>query len=171
MSSATANSAARKRRAGKQLETSKAGPSGATQQNSNIESIKPVLTTHDAILYLSNRMVKLENIVNNLMTNKNESELILGKIDSLEKKINDTIISGNVKTNLLETDVMSLKDNLNKVSERNLDMNNFFEKMQSLVVYDEVDEADEDNKISIIQDNSSKENITMSDDIIAELNE
>ena len=160
MSSATANSAARKRRAGKQAETTK--PTVEKQNdlqyrdiyNSNeyygMEStMKPILNSKDAIYFMNNRLLVVENVLQNITKSKsNESQQLadlLDKIIKLEKKIDDTIISCNVKNNMLETEIISVKEQLTQLIESNNAYSKIFDKMQSLVIYDNDNDNDDSN--------------------------
>ncbi len=160
MSSATANSAARKRRAGKQSESIK--PSVQKQNdlqyndvyNSNqyydMEStMKPILNSKDAIYFMNNRLLIVENVLQNIAKSKsNENQQlndILGKITKLEKKIDDTVISSNVKNNMLETEIISVKGKLTELIESNNSYSKIFDKMQSLVIYDNDNDNDANN--------------------------
>ena len=164
MSSATANSAARKRRAGKQTEANK--PSVQKQNdlqyrnvyNSNeyydMESrMKPILNSKDAIYFMNNRLLVVENVLQNISKSKsNESEQLadlLEKITKLEKKIDDTVISCNVKNNMLETEIIAVKEKLTELIESNNAYGKIFDKMQSLVIYDNDNDDSNDNELSV----------------------
>tara|TARA_Y100000816_G_scaffold291852_1_gene284656 strand:+ start:7141 stop:7704 length:564 start_codon:yes stop_codon:yes gene_type:complete len=157
MSSATANSAARKRRAGKNNEPIKnQGYNNKTRaasgqineyEESVVDSFVPVLNQRDAIYYTNRKISFLENTCTNLNNINNINNL---KIESLEKKLNDTIISNNIKINLLETDLLKTKEanirleNEIELLKEELNTNtNFLSKMQSLVVYNNDDDDDE----------------------------
>ena len=160
MSSATANSAARKRRAGKQTEVIKSNMQKQNDlqygdvYNSNnyfdVEStMKPILNSKDAIYFMNNRLLVVENVLQNITKSKNDEgqqlHNLLEKIIKLEKKVDDTIISSNVKNNMLETDIISVKDSLSQLIESNNSYSKIFDKMQSLVIYDNDNDDDENN--------------------------
>lgn len=164
MSSATANSAARKRRAGKQPEP----PRRASQQSeiqqrveytdyySNEDSMKPIINSKDAIYLINNRLMMVETILRNISLSKqNENGKltdVLEKIEKLEKKLEDTIISTGVKNNILETEILSAKENINELLEYNKSTSKVFDKIQSLVVYEGDGDGDDDNVLTV--DNS-----------------
>ena len=162
MSSATANSAARKRRAGKQPEPPKVVSQKPQEQRQiydnyyNDEAImKPIINSKDAIYLINNRLMMVENVVRNIsFSKKNEIEKlteVLEKIEKMEKKIEDTIISNSVKNNMLETELLSAKENINELLEYNKSTSKVFDKIQSLVVY-EGEDGDNDNILTV--DNS-----------------
>jgi hypothetical protein len=166
MSSATANSAARKRRAGKQGEITK---QNVQKQNDlqyrdiytsndyyDMESrMKPILNSKDAIYFMNNRLLVVENVLQNIGKNKsNEVEqlnAILERMTKLEKKIADTIISSNVKNNMLETDIITVKESLSQLIESNNSYSKIFDKMQSLVIYDnDNDDSNDELKVETL---------------------
>ena len=170
MSSATANSAARKRRAGKQGETIK--PNVQKQNNLqykdvynsneyyNMEStMKPILNSKDAIYFMNNRLLVVENVLQNFAKNKiNEGEQLdnlLEKIKKLEKKMDDTIISSNVKNNILEVDIISVKEKLTELIDNNNNYSKIFDKMQSLVIYDDDNDNQPDEDIMLANVNDT----------------
>ena len=164
MSSATANSAARKRRAGKQVDIVK--PNVQKQNNlsyrdtynpndyDDMETImKPILNSKDAIYLINSRLLVVENVLKNISNNKtNEIQQlndVLEKIVKLEKKIDDTIISSSVKNNMLESEIISVKGKLTELIESNISYGKIFDKMQSLVIYDNDNDEDIDNELSV----------------------
>ena len=168
MSSATANSAARKRRAGKHPEPPKAVSQKPQEQRQiydnyyNDESImKPIINSKDAIYLINNRLMMVENVVRNISFSKqNEIEKlteVLEKIEKMEKKIEDTIISNSVKNNMLETEILSVKENINELLEYNKNTSKVFDKIQSLVVY----EDDSDNNILSVDNSTVEENLNV----------
>ena len=163
MSSATANSAARKRRAGKNTEAvknqgynnkSRANPTEINDYHDKDNSnFVPILNQRDAIYFINRKIQFLENSI--LHIDNKLNSINTSKIEALEKKLNDTIISNNVKINLLETDLLKTKEiNVkleNEIEILKADLNNntnFLTKMQSLVVYNKEtdDEDDEDDE-------------------------
>ena len=164
MSSATANSAARKRRAGKQPEP----PRRASQQSdiqqsveyndyyNNEDSMKPIINSKDAIYLINNRLMMVETVLRNISLSKqNENGKlteVLEKLEKLEKKLEDTIISTGVKNNILETEILSAKENINELLEYNKSTSKVFDKIQSLVVYEGDGDGDDDNVLTV--DNS-----------------
>tara|TARA_Y200000002_G_scaffold378262_1_gene385285 strand:+ start:1269 stop:1811 length:543 start_codon:yes stop_codon:yes gene_type:complete len=161
MSSATANSAARKRRAGKQNEPVK---SNVQKQNNSLyrdaydstdfydieSTMKPILNSKDAIYLINNRLLTVERILHN-MGNIKQNEIknlndVLEKVIKMEKKIDDTVISCNVKNNMLEGEVIGIKEQLTKLIENNSNYSKIFDKMQSLVIYNNENENNENNE-------------------------
>ena len=155
MSSTAANSAARKRRAGKQGESIKPNMQKQTNlQYSNVpnsneyydmdHTMKPILNSKDAIYFMNNRLLVVESVLKNIAKSKsNDGEQLhelLEKIKKLEKKIDDTVISSNVKNNMLESDIISVKDQLTEIIDNNNNYSKIFNKMQSLVIYDDDNE-------------------------------
>ena len=168
MSSATANSAARKRRAGKQPDPPKVVSQKHQEQRQiydnyyNDESImKPIINSKDAIYLINNRLMVVENVLRNISLSKhNEIEKLteaLEKIKKMEKKIEDTIISNSVKNNMLETEILSVKENINELLEYNKNTSKVFDKIQSLVVY----EDDSDNNILSVDNSTANENLNV----------
>jgi hypothetical protein len=149
MSSATANSAARKRRAGKQPDVVKSNVEKQTNVyretynpnnfNDTESMLKPIINSKDAIYLINNRLLVVENVLQNIAKSKsNEGKQLnelLEKVTKLEKKIDDTVISCNVKNNMLETEIISVKENLSELIESNNAYSKIFDKMQSLVIY------------------------------------
>ena len=175
MSSATANSAARKRRAGKQADIIKPNVQkqnnvsyrndyNPNDYNSNdyydIETtMKPILNSKDAIYLINNRLLVVENVLRNISISKNNEVQqlndVLEKITKLEKKIDDTIISSNVKNNMLESEIISVKESLSRLIESNNSYSKIFDKMQSLVIYDN------DNDTSNVDDDLPVETLNI----------
>lgn len=172
MSSTAANSAARKRRANKQGEPIKPNMKKQTDlqynnfPNSNEyydmeTTMKPLLNSKDAIYFMNNRLLVVETVLKNIAKGKiNDGEQLhelLDKIKNLEKKIDDTIISSNVKNNMLEVDIISVKDKLTEIIDNNKNYSKIFNKMQSLVIYDDNDD-DNQNHEDIVLDNEEINN-------------
>ena len=161
MSSATANSAARKRRAGKQQEISKTAsqypqPQKRVEYNnyySNEDSMKPIINSKDAIYLINNRLMMVETVLRNISLSKENENVklteVLEKIEKIEKKLEDTIISTGVKNNILETEILSAKENINELLEYNKSTSKVFDKIQSLVVYEGDVDGDDDNVLTV----------------------
>ena len=104
---------------------------------------------------MNNRLLVIENVLQNMAKSKsNESQQLadlLEKITKLEKKIDDTVISCNVKNNMLETEIIAVKEKLTELIESNNAYGKIFDKMQSLVIYDNDNNNDEsnDNELSV----------------------
>ena len=98
----------------------------------------------------------VETILRNISLSKqNENGKltdVLEKIEKLEKKLEDTIISTGVKNNILETEILSAKENINELLEYNKSTSKVFDKIQSLVVYEGDGDGDDDNVLTV--DNS-----------------
>ena len=103
----------------------------------------------------------VENVLRNISLSKhNEIEKLteaLEKIEKMEKKIEDTIISNSVKNNMLETEILSVKENINELLEYNKNTSKVFDKIQSLVVY----EDDSDNNILSVDNSTANENLNV----------
>ena len=62
-----------------------------------------------------------------------------------------------VKNNMLETEILSVKENINELLEYNKNTSKVFDKIQSLVVY----EDDSDNNILSVDNSTANENLNV----------
>lgn len=98
----------------------------------------------------------VETVLRNISLSKENENVklteVLEKIEKIEKKLEDTIISTGVKNNILETEILSAKENINELLEYNKSTSKVFDKIQSLVVYEGDVDGDDDNVLTV--DNS-----------------
>ena len=83
--------------------------------------MKPIINSKDAIYLINNRLMMVETVLRNISLSKENENVklteVLEKIEKIEKKLEDTIISTGVKNNILETEILSAKENINELLE------------------------------------------------------
>ena len=141
MSSSISNNAARRRRA-KPVDvrptssdlnkTNNNNNNNNNNTNINNESNKgfiPVYTPKEAIYLMHNKQHYLSTQIINIEKNIEDRDL------KLNETINNTVKSSGVKYNMLETEILELKNKLNTLEEIINQQNNYIRQAQSMTVY------------------------------------
>mgnify|MGYP001123083099 CR=1 FL=1 len=136
MSSSISNNAARRRRA-KPVDVRPTSTDLNKTNNNNNTSINsesnknfiPIYTTKEAIYLLHDKQHNLSTKIINIEQNIEQHDI------KLNETINNTVKSSGVKYNMLETEILDLKNKLNSLEEIINQQNNYIRQAQSMTVY------------------------------------
>jgi hypothetical protein len=175
MSSSTSNNAARRRRA-KPIDTrpnelnQPSINNNTTDNNKSNNSFIPIYTTKESIYVLNHRQCELSKKIINIENNMETRNL------KLDETINNTVKSSGVKYNILESEILELKNKLSSVEEIINQQNNYIRQMQSMTVYnnntEHIEGFDLDTtsiELSSFNNTSSSMNINVDTEIVSQI--